>query len=1180
MRASRGPSLAWAVAVLAVAGLLAGLSSIPARGEAGAPPATVTTPAFPSPTGIHGSGSVNTRVYVTGINSLSQPQGNGSFMLTGHVHVVNVSSLQWEPWAGVSVAMRMNNSVVMAGGYPVNATTGPTGNFTLVYVLPIFHPVGRWNITAGVSPIPEYNYTYNPAFAGTTTYDVNVTANSVIDMIGFLPLGFWNDEVFSITARLRTQAGGGIPGVTVNSVFNGTHVFTSNLTGPGGQFGITLAYPLNESFPVSLQFAGSGFINPCTANHAVPYIETAFHAFSGGILLHGPSNPKIVNTDFTLEGRFTYNTSLYPGDGNVKNKRVLAFWIDNASVEHPIGNAITGPTGVYSMPCHVNVSNPLSGTPTRVVVRVRLDVTTVVPIEFARDMYIRPLVPTLLAVSFDPAWRDEPVRLWGTLRENEGPTYTQFLAGRDVNVTLYDGATVVASVIVTTNTTGGFFHEFSPLHVTALTYVASFPVTDMHDASSGSGPVPIYINATFTFDAGMVAQEYPGVSMNVYARARANLPGYPSRIVVNRDVFVYWDGTYWATVPLDGNGFVNFGFPIPEVIIPGIHALTLQLADFNETGYDVSSTYLVDVVPLEVLTVTSNLATMTPVFYHLAFTINGSVSAPPPAISRYPNAFGNINITITLDDGSTALAYSVVTSPQGLYSVTVPAGDLFASNMNPFSTHVTIQTARTYIYASSSLGPLLLRVIEEYRFLRTTASNAERLYITSTFSVAGRIQGRFGAMYYNLPDGVFDYSFNGRYQGPGMTDSQGRTTVIVVSDDTDLPGGSNVLSFLLQGDTHPSIPASFFITVTLVDLDPLSMTMHPSIEWGVLEGEPFVVEGNVSATIPGMQVQVILAYGGGSTAEHWGNTDAAGRFLFEVPASLVTGDLASITVRANPGLEFLRQSAVRGPYTVAFITGITFSDVTIQGSPASTVTSLVQGSSVIVTGRLVASDTGLPVRSRVVLLTVSDQDVGVAQFAHRAGADGVFRFSIPVPTVAPRNITITLSTAAAALPEQEIEFPAISIVLPNDSSWVLWLVPPVVVGLLLLGVAYTRLVLKKEKADFLSKMQRRLEVVRGLAAAGKPREAISYCYHILVEIATNQFDLDEKKDGQTVREFMELLIKEKGVPPEHGFGFLDVVLEGLYSHHDITREHVSRAVGLLGSIHVSITGDATEPFTL
>jgi hypothetical protein len=67
---------------------------------------------------VHPSGSANTRVYVTGVNTMSQVQG-GYFVLRGYVTVANVSDPpNWDPWPSVAIALRMNGSFIYQSPVP------------------------------------------------------------------------------------------------------------------------------------------------------------------------------------------------------------------------------------------------------------------------------------------------------------------------------------------------------------------------------------------------------------------------------------------------------------------------------------------------------------------------------------------------------------------------------------------------------------------------------------------------------------------------------------------------------------------------------------------------------------------------------------------------------------------------------------------------------------------------------------------------------------------------------------------------------------------------------------------------------------------------------------------------------------------------------------------------------
>ena len=108
----------------------------------------------------------------------------------------------------------------------------------------------------------------------------------------------------------------------------------------------------------------------------------------------------------------------------------------------------------------------------------------------------------------------------------------------------------------------------------------------------------------------------------------------------------------------------------------------------------------------------------------------------------------------------------------------------------------------------------------------------------------------------------------------------------------------------------------------------------------------------------------------------------------------------------------------------------------------------------------------------------------------------------------------------------------------------------------------------------------KLDLVRQLVAAGKNREGIAYCYHTLVEVATRAYNLDDVKESETVREFIEMLVNQKNLPRDVSFRFMMAVLDGLYSNQTITQDHVASVVEMLGKLYVAITNDTQETFKL
>lgn len=922
------------------------------------------------------SGSQNTRIYLTGVNTLSQVQG-GYFVLRGYVTVANVSNPpNWDPWPNVAVALRMNDMFIHqtpAPGDIVQTMTNGTGNFTLSYQVTLNHTVGDWTITAGIAPIPDYNYTYDPLFSGTTPYNVNVTANMNIPQpLQYTPGVVFTNDVFSISGRLFTVGGFPAPGVPVQASFNNTANYTSPPTDGTGLFTININPPVNNYYTsLVLHVPKTGYYN--AGAFPVPgfmFLDSVNHYFSGDVAASTPSNPTPVNSTIAISGRFTYNSTMFGGDGNVKNKLVRVYWKGSM-----IGTCTTDALGQYQLPYSINSSEPTGLPYSTLNVMASLD-ASVAGRNDTSTFYIRPMIATRLTVTPRPAWKDERVIIRGILSENEAPNYLRIVAGATVIVRLWDGAAMLDSMNLVTNATGGFLANFTAKNLDALNFTVAFPNQGPHVGSvTGISAVPIYKTAVFVFDPGMDTFTYPGppYPIHVFGQAYAQGFGQPDKPIPSRQYNVYWDGTNISGsvswVYLNPDGYFSFDVHTNWTTPAGIHVITLELWGISGTGYSVSSSWLIQIRPLR-----------------------------------------DINIT---------------------------------------------------------LGPYM---------------------------------------------------------------------------------------------TNPIFPYE---------------NLH--------------LDGNISQRAGGLSLQAYLTYNTTFTMSlSSGTTLASGLFHFEIPGSFINSSLASIRVAVNEARLSGYNNATTASYPITFLdpwaspSAVNFTGVSINGLPVAIAEPVAQGSSITISGVLVSH---LGTRVSFYRVQVFDASTGLLITSGLTGADGAFTLPVNVAVPAGSTFSFYLRTdySGIAIPPLRVYTSttySVQVVTTNPLGWILWLIPVVAVGLILLGLAYVKIQKKKEVALIRSYMQQKLDLVRRLVAEGKNREGIAYCYHTLVEVATRAYNLENVKESETVRELIEMLVNEKNLPREISFKFMMAVLEGLYSKQAISREHVATVVEMLGKLYVAITNDTQETFTL
>ncbi|MEX2683578.1 MAG: hypothetical protein Q6373_018525 [Candidatus Sigynarchaeota archaeon] len=938
-------------------------------------------PASPNETGIGGivrpSGSYNTRIYLTSINTYSQVQG-GYFVLRGYVTVANVSNPpNWDPWPNVAVALRMNGTFIHqtpAPGDIVQTTTNGTGNFTLSYQVTLNHTVGDWTITAGIAPIPNYNYTYDPLFSGTAPYIVNVTANvNIPQPLQYTPGGVFINDAFSISGRLFTTGGFPAPGVPVQASFNNTANYTSPPTDGTGFFTINVTPPVSNYYTsLVLHVPKTGYYN--AGSFPIPgfkFIDSVTHNFSGDVAASAPSNPTPVNSTITISGRFTYNRTLFGGDGNVKNKLVRVYWKGTL-----IGTCMTDALGQYQLPYTINASEPTGLPYSTLIVTASLD-APVAGRNGTATFYIRPMIATRLTITTRPAWKDERVIIRGILSENEAPNYLRFVTGATVIVRLWNGAVMLDSMNVITNATGGFLANFTAQNLDALNFTVDFLGRGPHvGTATGFTAVPIYKTAVFVFDPGMDTATYPGPPYPIHVFGRAYARGFsqPDKPIPSRQVNVYWDGTNMSGLAcyLDATGSFSFYISTNWTTPAGIHAITLELWGISGPGYSVSSSYLIQIRPLR-----------------------------------------DINITL----GS---------------------------------------------------------------------------YITNPI----------------FPD------------------------------------------------------------------------------------EPLHLDGNISQRVGGLYLQVYLTYNTSLTISYSSIdcvTLASGLFHVVLPGGYINSSLDSLRVAVNEACLSGYNNATTANYPITFInpwaspSAVNFTEISINGIPIAAFGSISQGSSITISGVLVSH---LGTRVGFYRVQVVDASTGLPVASGLTDAAGAFALPVNLAAAAAGStyaFYLRTDYSGGAVPPSRVYASttySIQVVAADPLGWILWLIPVAVVGLVLLGLAYVKIQQKKELALIRSYMQQKLDLVRQLVAEGKNREGIAYCYHTLVEVATRAYNLDEVKESETVREFIEMLVNEKNLPRDVSFKFMMAVIEGLYSNQNITRDHVAAVVGLLGKLYVAITSDTRETFTL
>src|SRR5271157_1044 len=490
--------VAWKVTLIVVIGLfIAGIVLGSDASKNLVAPATIT------PGHVEPSGSFNTRIYVTGVTPLNHTQNQGNnFTLTGYGDVANISSGKWEHWYNVSIALKMNNSFMYtAPSSIVKTATNSTGNFTLNYRIMYNQTVGPWIITAGLAPVPNYNYTCDPSFVN--TYTVTITADVTIpkSSVKYTPDVFFNNDPFNISGRLLNKGGIPVVGKTVKASLGSSSNITSSVTNSTGYFLITMppSGAINTT-TLNFYFLKSGFYNAITIKNftTIKFLNQAqiSHAFVGklfSLLLNSPTNPQPRNATLVIVGVFTYNAVAFgAGDGLIKNK-LLSIWWNTKLIAN--ANVTTDNSGHYTMNHFISASEPAVLPYTTAMVTVALNTALPAGKNFSQNVYVRPQIATIINAITNATWLNQSIIIHGSLAENEPSTWTSPVPGVVVSVTLWNGSTILATIYAVTDSTGSFSATFSPQSAAFLNYTVTFQSQNQYLASSFGGSLHLFLQA-------------------------------------------------------------------------------------------------------------------------------------------------------------------------------------------------------------------------------------------------------------------------------------------------------------------------------------------------------------------------------------------------------------------------------------------------------------------------------------------------------------------------------------------------------------------------------------------------------------------------------------------------------------------------------------------------------------
>ncbi|MHA1792488.1 MAG: hypothetical protein ACTSVI_07575 [Promethearchaeota archaeon] len=694
--------------------------------------------------------------------------------------------------------------------------------------------------------------------------------------------------------------------------------------------------------------------------------------------------------------------------------------------------------------------------------------------------------------------------------------------------------------------------------------------------ASGSVNTRIYVtsvepNVSATYGDIIIVQGYVTV---------ANLSNPPnwdpwpdvSVALKMNDSFMYDSGLIVNTTT-DNNGNYTLSYTIPNNQSAGYWNVTVGLSPIPDYNYTHDPNFSGTIVEdLTILIKTSINATLNdPIWKDEDLVIYGYLTEQSPFSGSLTNQIVDVHVM----NGTTLLGtHSFTTNLTGGYYGIIPAQNV--DNL----TYSVVYSGDSSHDSCSVNGTVNLYNSARFEFDPGMV----------TFQYAGMAIRVFGNAFQKDRDfGIevpleskdFNVYWDGAFLEQESTDEDGVFDFTMDISSTESPGIHALrLEVDVQNMTSQDISSTYNILVKQI-----GVILDESMDDPVFPNKDYVVEGQINPARQGISIVVDLHYRNGSFIRYDGygqdnatlgsmTTNSEGRFYFKINGSFITSELRNITVVVNPYNKGNFGSGTNNT-AITFITAIYFVNLT-----ASSKTQVIQGRSFLISG-VIVSQLGAPVREQDVVINYV---IGTHNYSASFTTNkfGQFSGSIIINGTPGQHFTYILIVNASTSTQYKSESFELTIVEPPNSSWVLWLIPPIIVGFIFLGVLYTKYSKKKELQEARSFMQQKMDVLRMLVNNGRYKEAISYCYQIFVQVTEREFDLDldDLGKGITIREFMDLLVREKGVPAELAWKFNNMLNEGLYSHYKVTRKDVSSTVETFGILYKEITGDISERFEL
>ncbi|MHA1700313.1 MAG: hypothetical protein ACTSWN_15830, partial [Promethearchaeota archaeon] len=997
----------------------------------------------------------------------------------------------------------------------------------------------------------------------------------------------WADEQFEIRGWvLNASETIALNGYVVNiTVYNASSpsdiLWTQNRTTSGqGNFTTGIIGPFNiDELNVSVRLYQNYIYQENFTNHSINlYRNVTFTAAADMTVSQYPGQPLIIhvfaNKTFAgfptqpLERNITFN---FNGLGEIEHEPVVP--------------------GEYYFQ-YTPPSNLAPGNYQFVIYIKEFNNNSLYLVNQTFSVNLKPLEDVTINFTNPPVWNDENLEIAGWVLNTSDLTP---LNGYTLNISTYNltNPTIIYWTANVTTTGQGNFTTgpaISPAFQDELGIRIQFYQQYIYAEKIVTGNAKLLKNASFNLSGGVPTEIYPGQPFPIFGSCFANWSGTVVGPVKNKAFNFYWNDTFVETWTTDNFGSFNFQYTPAFDLSPGVYSFKLELSDFNRTGYNVNTTYFVLVRGLMNVSIKYNTS-WSAIFYNEPFSIAGSVTNTSNIAYPYILNLTGFRVLAQFTDGVvTVNSTDVYTDDFGDFTINIPDDFLYLNNLDPSNISVTILSDYHYIFNNGSSAPRTLKVFTRFDFVPDPVFLTATHYVGQYIHVLGTVFGNYSGEVRPLPYATFTYYWNGNFSGYLGLDDNGSVDFYLQTFFTDFTNNSNELLIELDVLFHPAIDPNTSYYFALKPLDQLTFNVEPKLHYAVFQNEDLIIDGQLSAQIGGISLILEIFYENG-TVERYNSTkhDSTiyglmesrndGSFYFLLPGSKVTNQTSAISVIANQELQYNYSSLYYGPVPIQFVQNITFVDVNIEN-----LDTVIKGQSLFIEGMVVANkgpnDNGTPIRDHEMIIIINNQH-NVSISTNKSGG---FSASIMIEGSVGSTYFVEFYMESEADPNANIscysEVYQMEIVAAPNNTWVLWLIPPIVVGVILLGIVYVRIQKKKELARIRSYIQFKLDVVRELVKSGKFRESISYCFRILVDIATRHYNLEDISSGQTIKEFVTMLIREKTLPPSLGNKFIDAMNEGLYGPMKIDNSYVLKIVRLLGDLYQEITKDTSETFKL